>query len=639
MGELEDAPRPSRSVRAARPRGVTSDRPPDRPPPAESTRIMSVDDLDRGDDAGPSDGDATHAGPPITVEVVAGPDAGLRKPVRGGRMVIGRGDGCDLKLRDTATSRRHLELIVGMSGAVVRDLGSGNGTRVNGERIDEVQVGHADEIAVGTTVLRVIDELVVLEERRRPRVEPPPHVEPADFDEEPSAAPARSRAKSTALRAAPHPPGTEAIAVPAGPLGLDKRKLILLGGLGGGALLLVGALVLLLRPAAKPAPPPVDDDKAAALVKDGKAAVAAGDYDKANADWDALEKVDSSYADLADLRARTAKEKAAKTQLDAAQGMLVEHRWDDARAALKAISPDVLVFDKAAQVQKGIDAKESAFLVGEAGKKLAASDLDGARAVAEKLAKLSPDDSDRIMKAVASAQADQEESALKHVRNRRQRARMIRAMRKRKAEEAVRQELLAGYRKFSEASTPGGYERSASAFERISESTQNAAARTKARSLAGRVRTFSKNLSDANQLDADQSYEAEVAPLDRALAALRAIDPSSPMKTRLKNRMVRGLVIKGQNAGARQDYATAAKSFSAALALKPTDSNARAGMASLHARAHDVYLQAYEDESHDPAAARKLYRAVLQMVGQGEELYGKAKHRLDLLNSGNTQSF
>jgi DNA-binding NtrC family response regulator len=52
-----------------------------------------------------------------------------------GEVVIGRGEGAKLQLQHTATSRRHACLRSTAEGAILSDLGSHNGTLVNGERI------------------------------------------------------------------------------------------------------------------------------------------------------------------------------------------------------------------------------------------------------------------------------------------------------------------------------------------------------------------------------------------------------------------------------------------------------------------------------------------------------------------------
>jgi hypothetical protein len=76
-------------------------------------------------------------------------------------IVIGRSVECDLVLEDTGVSRRHARIVVGDGGTRIVDLGSANGTLVNGRRISgEVPLSHGDVIMLG--------RFVVSFERKRP---------------------------------------------------------------------------------------------------------------------------------------------------------------------------------------------------------------------------------------------------------------------------------------------------------------------------------------------------------------------------------------------------------------------------------------------------------------------------------------
>lgn len=71
-------------------------------------------------------------------------------PLRGDRIVLGRSRDCDLILPDVLLSRRHAELVRAEHGWLLRDLGSLNGTRLNGARLEKdvlLQDGDVVEIA------------------------------------------------------------------------------------------------------------------------------------------------------------------------------------------------------------------------------------------------------------------------------------------------------------------------------------------------------------------------------------------------------------------------------------------------------------------------------------------------------------
>lgn len=71
--------------------------------------------------------------------------------------ILGRDDDVDIVLDDPGVSRRHSEIRVSIDGphfvAVIRDLGSTNGTFVNGERVDSAHLYDGDQVTVGRSSL------------------------------------------------------------------------------------------------------------------------------------------------------------------------------------------------------------------------------------------------------------------------------------------------------------------------------------------------------------------------------------------------------------------------------------------------------------------------------------------------------
>jgi hypothetical protein len=68
-------------------------------------------------------------------------------------LVIGRLPECDVVLNDSNVSRRHAELRRSGDGVFLTDLGSTNGTRVNGTPVREQILASGDEVSVGSTKL------------------------------------------------------------------------------------------------------------------------------------------------------------------------------------------------------------------------------------------------------------------------------------------------------------------------------------------------------------------------------------------------------------------------------------------------------------------------------------------------------
>ena len=80
-----------------------------------------------------SAGARSAAGTPLDVVVTSGPDSGRRVPLPPTGLVVGRGAGADLVLDDPDLSRRHLLIDVRADGVVAEDLGSVNGTSIDGD--------------------------------------------------------------------------------------------------------------------------------------------------------------------------------------------------------------------------------------------------------------------------------------------------------------------------------------------------------------------------------------------------------------------------------------------------------------------------------------------------------------------------
>lgn len=91
--------------------------------------------------------------PRLRIAAPAGGEAGGREVVLSERLTIGRVEGVDLVLDDKGCSRRHCEVVKGPDGWLVRDLGSSNGTSVNGEKITERALKDGDTIRVGGVAL------------------------------------------------------------------------------------------------------------------------------------------------------------------------------------------------------------------------------------------------------------------------------------------------------------------------------------------------------------------------------------------------------------------------------------------------------------------------------------------------------
>jgi hypothetical protein len=87
----------------------------------------------------------------LSTVTVAGLDHDLA--LSGDRLVIGRLDECDIHLQDANVSREHAALVSDGAGWTLEDLGSTNGTLLNGQPISRARLVDGDVIQLGVSEL------------------------------------------------------------------------------------------------------------------------------------------------------------------------------------------------------------------------------------------------------------------------------------------------------------------------------------------------------------------------------------------------------------------------------------------------------------------------------------------------------
>jgi hypothetical protein len=96
--------------------------------------------------------------PTLSVHIVAGPGAGARIPISGQRVTIGRLSSCNVTIEDSTVSREHAALVRRGDRWWVVDLGSTNGTSVNGVQAAEQPVAIGDRIELGDAAVELVGD-------------------------------------------------------------------------------------------------------------------------------------------------------------------------------------------------------------------------------------------------------------------------------------------------------------------------------------------------------------------------------------------------------------------------------------------------------------------------------------------------
>jgi tetratricopeptide (TPR) repeat protein len=346
---------------------------------------------------------------PAVLHVIGGADRGKTYELVLPETRIGRGADQDLVLADIAVSRRHVTIHAEGGRYRLRDLGSGNGTLLNGQRSDTAILNDGDQIEVGNTLMR-FDQAVA---RAAPSGQnhsyapPPPAPTPPPYAA-PSAAPAYSApsAPSYPMASPVHPdtPSEDVHSVPsqqhqqlfsspsvslpislAAPLASPRNRLIAFSIMGG--LSLLSLVVILARTAF--AKPPVVASEAEQSYRQGLKLFGAKDYEGAKINFnDALTLAPDSaeakrYVQACDTEVH------ARAAMQTADRAMASRRYAEAVKALDAVDSSSQIHDDAVKKRKEVAPRAAQEDVGEA-RQLQQEDPDTARARLQQALALDP---------------------------------------------------------------------------------------------------------------------------------------------------------------------------------------------------------------------------------------------------------
>lgn len=617
------------------------------------TRIAPLDDFDS---PSADDENATRTGPPIKLKIVAGPDAGQTKRVNGVRMVIGRGSGCELKLSDQSISRRHIELVQGKDGVLLRDLDSGNGTKVNGVKVHEKLLEHDDEIAIGKTRFRFVDEVAAFrklrddaEKKEESQSQAPPGdvptgklpttppvegpsvvVDPSamvaskdEVDADEAALRAETQAGMPVVKAPPRPGPRARAQSPWQRLDPKRRTQVKLGATAAGALVVI-AIVLAVR---KPGPPPEDPRMAPALVRmqAARAAIRAERYDEAVA---AIAEAEKTFPgiDTERLGERAAQELAAQKAADAVRALIEQDRFEDARAQLATLPTSTLKRDdEKKKLEAALTEREITYKLRKAGELLEAKDLDAARQVLDTL----PPERQRELQAQVE-QVEAEVKAEKRVEALRGAARAAAA---KKAREAAREaELQRAFAAVARKFHGGEYLRAAAECDRVvDENPGDPDVRERSKRLRTLIPNFGRNFEEGHKKYKSGQLASSVKPLRRARDLYQQIGFEGALGQQIDEELAGAALAAGRDAMAHGDLASAALNFRDAANLDPSDSRARAGLDQVGARAEDLFTEAYMVRDRDPREAIAKFKLVLEVTQPTSTTHQRAKSQLAAL--------
>lgn len=602
------------------------------------------------------DANATRAGPPIKLEIVGGPDAGKKKRFKGVRMTVGRMAGVDLLLSDQSVSRKHIELIHSDTGTLLRDLGSGNGTKLNGKKIAaDTVLNHGDEIQIGKTKLRFVDELAAFKkaredaEKKEKEEEKPAEAEAkeeearAEGDEEKSdeeggeeekaegeeeaASEEEGEEKSTAkkgprsrpVKTSRHAPSETGLAARIKAMN-PKVRLAIIGGTVVVLLLLV--IGIATRP---PPPPPVDprSEQGAARMQDARNAVKDGRFEDAVKLVDEAEKL-SPGIDKTKLGIQAREALAISRSFDQAKKLIGEKRFEDAKKLLSETPKgNNKMEDQRDRLQDELDAALVEYHKAKVLEFLAAGELESAK---QMLAQIPGDQLGDLPSQVTEFERTLEESAQADEKDKRAAAANAAAAKRAQREEQIALAFAIVERKFA----GGEWERAGSECSRVIDSfSGDRDIVTRAKNLGAAIPNFGRNYDEGMRKYKQGQLTQAARPLRFAYQSYRQMGlVQNRYGEELGQALLKSAIVAGKEALIREDLENAMANFREARRIDPQDPEARKGFDGVAEKAEDLYQSGYMLKDRDPREALRKFKTVIAVTESGTPVHEKAKNQV-----------
>jgi pSer/pThr/pTyr-binding forkhead associated (FHA) protein len=510
--------------------------------------------------------------------------------------VVGRATDNPICIQDSSVSRKHI-ILRRMDGAwTVTDLGSGNGTIINGEQIsDETVLNNGDVITLGDSEVTFADvsnsTMMVDITAGASR-----------------AAPARVR--SSAPTGVPVRPGrpervrsgraTKKEVDPAA----QRKKRVLLAAVGMLLVAIVSGLVVIkvqndAKQAAYLAKIKIDEDRKkmlATMFQEAKNFIREGKWTDAKARLLDLQKEEPSYPSLQDYLQQVEKELPNQEHVQAAQRALAEKKLALAKAELDKISADTTMFELVNNLRRTLrDTVDSR--AKEARALLDNKQLDEAKAITDDVLAIYPEQRD---------------------------AKLIN-------EEAVR---LIKVRDTPMAPPPPPptappWEQAAARF--VDGDLSGAVALANACTSKPKCKEMLKDMTEFGGLykkleDLDAKGLARLLTLDKQISGSRG---PSKMARNAGTRAANIFYKSASAARAAGQWARAVEYSKRTLQADPGHVGASTILAELKQKAKDLYLQAYSIKDSNPEDAAPKFREVIAMTPPDDETHQKAQTWLD----------
>ncbi|MBX7098609.1 MAG: FHA domain-containing protein [Myxococcaceae bacterium] len=519
----------------------------------------------------------------------AGPAQGQEFPLDGDEVVIGRAAENAVSIADTSVSRKHVLLRRTEAGWAASDMGSGNGTMVNGVTIsEETPLSSGDVITLGDSELQLVEDAPA----RRP-------VPRRNSMGEVSMPRGRPLARSRTLSQGPE-------------LAQAKRKrFIRIAGLVG--IVMAGGFtykVIQNKKAAQVQQVEADKQRALAerqaIFQEGKNLARNGKWTEAKAKFEELEELEPGYAQGAVKRYLdvTIKEIPNQQLLDECAAALEANEVSKASKALSQVTKDTQQFERRDELRAKLEVKLKGNL--DAARALLAATGDRAKMtellnVANDVLGAIPDQRDALeFKKVAEAAINRIDHPVK-VDN----------------SGPAPTPWVEVQRRYATGDKTGA----------LAMANECAAKSAQCKTLMRQIQEFDERSRKADSLSPNELLA--LLELDKKISGGELTPQSHNISVRVSGAYYK----KAAAAKAAGDWATAAENARKVLAADPGNSGAQAIVAEARKTATELYQQGYSLKDQSPDEAAAVLQKVVQMTPAGDELHEKAARWLAKLGN------
>jgi tetratricopeptide (TPR) repeat protein len=522
------------------------------------------------------------------------------------RFVIGRAPGSDVVIPDQAISRSHAALEKRSDGWYLCDQNSGNGTFLNGERIDEAPILDGDVFRVGNAEVTF-------------------------------SLPGAGDAAQAPLGRTVMLPAAEATATGLGGVGSRgtsifqrRRKFFIIVG---AIIVFIGILGIVKKLAQKPAPPPgPTPEEIAAMEHQAAVEEAETAFEqvkalvKENRFREALPLITQVHEVIGDrdivkkYKESIELEGVAEKAIIAAQARMAVDDFDQAMAELAKVSPQSIQIETANDLKKQIESKRLATTLDAARRAMETKEYEQVVALATKILQSDPDHqqaSEWKRKAEAILEKRAAVTARAEKKKRRRRAgHTIAPPPSLRSRTLLAGSALAAYRS-------GDVDKAISVVGTSGVSAEGTQQLRKFQKLYKRGTELARNTGQASQAE---KFLSQAYKLDKKLGGGKG-----KLTDDLKNKLAKVYFLKGVDAHNRRKYPEAFNSYMKARKFRPELKQVGQRLAALEKEARRLYETAYVIKLNQPDKAISHCQTVMKMVTKDNYAYGRCKKLLQKL--------